>query len=60
MKRLAMILNGEVVNTIVWDGIQRLDFPNYELIDVTMLPHVSIGWRYEGGVFTKPENEQEQ
>lgn len=57
MKRLVMIFNGEVANVIMWDGIQCLDFPGYELVDITDMPHVGMGWKYEGGNFLNP-NEQ--
>lgn len=52
-----MIFNGEVANVIMWDGIQCLDFPGYELVDITDMPHVGMGWKYEGGNFLNP-NEQ--
>lgn len=55
-KNYALVENGTVVNTIVWDG----DTNNWTPPDgaaVVLIPSdqpVSIGWTYNGSTFSAP------
>lgn len=62
MKRIAMIQNGIVQNIAVWDGISNWKPEGYDLVDVTDLSQVDIGWAYDGKSFSQPilENENGQ
>lgn len=56
----AIIEDGLVVNTILWDGIQPYNpGSQYTLIDISADEHdqVSIGWSYNNGVFSPPAKE---
>lgn len=53
----AIIQNGVVVNTILWDATAQ---PNYQPEDVAVKitdlnPRPGIGWTYDGTNFTAPE-----
>lgn len=49
MKRIAMIKDGTVVNISVWDGVSPWNpGSQYVLVDITDLPHVDIGFTYDG------------
>jgi hypothetical protein len=60
MKRIAMLTDNEVQNIAKWDGNSAWNPPGFELIDITNLPHVDIGWIYGDGEFTPPPEEQKQ
>lgn len=55
----ALIKNGIVINTIMWDGpdLSPIDFPDgvsYEEIPDESGNTPSIGWTFEKGIFTAP------
>ncbi len=54
MARGAQILNGVVVNVVVYDG--AMVFPGFETVNITNIdPAPGIGWAYANGVFTPPD-----
>lgn len=49
----AVVENGMVVNTAVWDGVTRWPLPDGQI--AVRLPEgspVSVGWAYDKGIFT--------
>lgn len=59
----AVIENGVVVNTIVYDGEAELDiFDNQQLVHIDDKEAVSpgIGWSYSNGEFTAPPEPEQQ
>lgn len=60
MKTWAVIRDGKVANTLLWDGVT--DWPHDdEVTDITAHPHVSIGWDYVDGEFVdnRPKTEDD-
>lgn len=59
MKKWAVVENGLVVNTILWDG--ESDYragKSQELIEISDLDNnACIGWVYSDGVFYSPPEE---
>ncbi len=54
MNTYAVITNGVVTNTIVWDGVQALA-PGLVVVNVTgITPQPYTGWTYANGTFTAP------
>lgn len=52
--RYAIILNGEVVNVALWDGVTDWQ-PEGELVQLEDGSPVGPGWTYSDGVFVEPE-----
>lgn len=52
MSTYALIKDGQVVNTVVWDGEGDI-FEGYETFKIDGLG-VGIGWTYDGKIFTAP------
>ncbi|MCM7147897.1 tail fiber assembly protein [Enterobacter kobei] len=52
MSTYALIKDGQVVNTVVWDGEGDI-FEGYETVKIDGLG-VGIGWTYDGKKFTAP------
>jgi hypothetical protein len=58
-KRYAVVIDGVVVNTVVWDGVTEYNTEGL-LVDLTDLdPQPGIGWDYNGKQFAdnRPESE---
>lgn len=49
----AQVINGQVVNCIVWDGESPLELEG-ELVQYTDDNPASIGGTYKDGVFSRP------
>lgn len=61
MGRYALIKNGMVINTVVWDGEAEVDFgEGVTTVELGPADPVSIGYSYENGVFTAPPLTEEQ
>lgn len=59
--KFALIKDGAVFNTIIWDGESEIDFGTD--ITSTEIPEgstVSIGYLYDGKAFTAPEKTDEE
>ena len=51
LKHYAIVVDGVVVNTVVWDGVTEYN-PGGLLVDLTGLdPEPGIGWDYLDGKF---------
>jgi hypothetical protein len=51
LKHYAIVVDGVVVNTVVWDGVSEYN-PEGLLVDLTGVePEPGIGWDYVDGVF---------
>jgi hypothetical protein len=52
MKTFAEIQEGVIVNVSAWENeMPKSD----ELVDITDIPNVGIGWLYTNGEFVEPE-----
>ena len=49
-----MIQANTVMNIAVWDGVSVWEPEGYELVDVTEMPEVRIGFLYDGETFADP------
>lgn len=52
--RYAEVINEEVMNVILWDGVSPYAAEGELILIPAALP-VSIGWRHEDGQFYPPE-----
>ena len=52
MSTYALITDGQVINTILWDGKGDI-FEGYETVKIDGMD-VGIGWTYDGKIFTAP------
>lgn len=59
----ALVENGLVFNTIMWDGVTEVDFgKHYQVIDISSAENsqVSTGWIYKDGKFSPPPLTQQE
>ena len=55
MTGYALIKDGLVINTVVWDGKEEVNFgDDVEAVDITDNPDVGKGYIYINGAFTPP------
>lgn len=54
MKTFALVKDGVIVTTLVWDGVTPYD-PDGELYDITERPEIDSLWTFEDGEFIPPE-----
>jgi len=50
----AIIMDGRVVNIVLWDGVEPWSPPNGGTLIMECPDNVGIGWTYEDGEFSPP------
>jgi hypothetical protein len=51
IKKYAEILEGKVVNVLLWDGVSRYESKS-QLVEIPESSHAGIDWDYNAGKFT--------
>lgn len=60
MTRYAHIEDGHVVNVIIWDGESSFTVPSGELVMLSDISEVGIGWTLEGDEWIAPEPPEDE
>lgn len=55
-KVYAVVEDGMVVNTVLWDGVSDWGGSKGVVVELSDDSEVGIGWSYDGELFTPPEN----
>jgi hypothetical protein len=52
--KYCLISNGVVINVVLWDGNENIDFGDVEVVGVKDDAYVGPGFTYDGKTFTAP------